>query len=119
MEFLIERHAQYSSGEQLKPDALGELFSVAWTRKAIDEVVKKGASHLTQVKYLIILALSPWSLHFFQSYRLWDAQRDWELEILETASKSERHVFQLTPQTRQLIVREQADTSGVRTGLAP
>lgn len=52
LEFLIERHAQYSSGEQLKPNALGEVFSVAWTREAIDEVVKKGASHLTQVKCL-------------------------------------------------------------------
>lgn len=52
LEFLIERHGQYSTGEQLKPDALGEIFSEAWTREAIDEVVKKGAAHLTQVNII-------------------------------------------------------------------
>ena len=93
MEFLIDRHAQYSSGEQLKPDALGdELFSDTWTREAVDDVVKKGATHLTQVKYYStpVLNLLPYTP---QSYRLWDAQRDWELEILETAPESERHAF--------------------------
>ncbi|KAF8798785.1 hypothetical protein BYT27DRAFT_7202479 [Phlegmacium glaucopus] len=84
LEFLIERHAQYSSGEQLKPNALGELFSTAWTREAIDEVVKKGASYLTQ------------------SYRLWDAQRDWELEILEIAPNHEKPTLVAHVQTLHL-----------------
>jgi hypothetical protein len=99
LEFLIERHLQYSSGEQLKPDALGELFSEAWTREAIDEVVKKGAAHLTQVKYYTTFALNLLS-NTSQSYRLWDAQRDWELEILETAPKSEKHAFRLALWTK-------------------
>jgi squamous cell carcinoma antigen recognized by T-cells 3 len=92
LEFLIERHAQYSSGEQLKPDALGELFSETWTREAVDDVVKKGAAHLTQVKYYTTLVLN-FLPYTSQSYRLWDVQRDWELEILETAPESERHAF--------------------------
>ncbi|KAF8158295.1 hypothetical protein B0H34DRAFT_708196 [Crassisporium funariophilum] len=72
LELLIERHALYTSGEQLKPSTLGDVFSTTWTREAINEVVKKAVGHLTQ------------------SHKLWDAQRDWELEMLEASSKSER-----------------------------
>lgn len=54
-----------------------------------------------------------------QSYRLWDAQRDWELEILETAPKSEKHAFRLALWTKLLIVNGQANTGGAHTGLAP
>ncbi|KAF8895465.1 hypothetical protein BD779DRAFT_1619135 [Infundibulicybe gibba] len=72
LQFILERHAHYSSGENEKPAELNELFSAEWTRAAIAEVVSQGAGHLTQ------------------SHLLWDAQRDWELEALETASEPEK-----------------------------
>lgn len=49
LQFLIDRHSHYS-GDILKPAALGDLFSTAWTRIAIGEVVKKGIGHLTKVR---------------------------------------------------------------------
>ncbi|KAF8964174.1 hypothetical protein BDZ97DRAFT_1816638 [Flammula alnicola] len=70
--FLVERHALYISGEQSRPEALGEIFTTSWTREAIDNVVEKGVGHLTQ------------------SYKLWDVQRDWEMEMLEAAPKSKK-----------------------------
>ncbi|KAG6850068.1 hypothetical protein H0H93_001618 [Arthromyces matolae] len=48
LEFLLGRH-EYYSGEILKPDDLGDLFSTSWTRAAITEVVDKGVIHLTKV----------------------------------------------------------------------
>ncbi|KAF4617844.1 hypothetical protein D9613_006080 [Agrocybe pediades] len=72
LNFLLEHQAMYLSGERLRPDSLGEVFSTSWTREAIDKVVKKGEIHLTE------------------SYKLWDLQRDWELEMLEATPKSER-----------------------------
>ncbi|KAG6897556.1 hypothetical protein C0992_000339 [Termitomyces sp. T32_za158] len=75
LRFLIDRHAYYS-GEILKPAALGDLFSTAWTRTAIAEVVKKGIGHLTQ------------------SHLLWDLQRDWELQQLESIEPIEKNHLQ-------------------------
>ncbi|CAA7261390.1 unnamed protein product [Cyclocybe aegerita] len=71
VEFIIGRHEYYAS-EVMKPDALGELFTTSWTRRALGEVVSKGTIHLTH------------------GHILWDAQRDWELEMLEKASNSDR-----------------------------
>jgi len=49
LNFLLEHHALYLSGEQLKPDSLGTVFSTSWTRQAISEVVAKGEIHLAEV----------------------------------------------------------------------
>ncbi|KAF9483427.1 hypothetical protein BDN70DRAFT_799974 [Pholiota conissans] len=72
LNFLIERHGIYAAEDKVKPEALGEIFSTAWTREAIENVVKKGTGHL------------------MQSFKLWDTQRDWEMEMLESSSKAER-----------------------------
>ncbi|KAF8195410.1 hypothetical protein BJ912DRAFT_956851 [Pholiota molesta] len=79
LKFLVERHALYASAEQVKPEGLGEVFSTAWTREAINNVVKKGVGHLTE------------------SFKLWDVQRDWEMEMLEASPKSERPALQPHP----------------------
>ncbi|KAJ3513576.1 hypothetical protein NLJ89_g2871 [Agrocybe chaxingu] len=71
IEFIIGRHEHYAP-EVMKPDALGELFTTSWTRQALGEVVSKGTIHLTH------------------SHILWDAQRNWELEMLEKVSNSDR-----------------------------
>ncbi|KAG5726870.1 hypothetical protein E4T56_gene1120 [Termitomyces sp. T112] len=75
MQFLIDRHEHYS-GENLKPAALGDLFSTDWTRIAIAEVVKKGVGHL------------------MKSHLLWDLQRDWELQQLESVTFIEKNHLQ-------------------------
>ncbi|KAF5382630.1 hypothetical protein D9615_003010 [Tricholomella constricta] len=73
LQFLLDSHERYSSAEaEPKPAALGDLFSTPWTRTAITEVVNKGIGHLTE------------------SHLLWDLQRDWELQQLETAAVSEK-----------------------------
>ncbi|RDB17959.1 hypothetical protein Hypma_000943 [Hypsizygus marmoreus] len=71
LQFLLDKHARYSE-EGTRPEALGDLFSTNWTRSAITDVVNKGIGHLTQ------------------SHLLWDLQRDWEFQILESATASER-----------------------------
>ncbi|KAK0201693.1 hypothetical protein DFS33DRAFT_1375245 [Desarmillaria ectypa] len=74
IEFVLEQYARYCGSEatESKPDAFGELFSEDWTRTTLFDIVKKGQGHLTQ------------------SYVLWDMQRDWELEVLEAKSGSDR-----------------------------
>ncbi|KAL0960935.1 hypothetical protein HGRIS_005940 [Hohenbuehelia grisea] len=72
LEFLIDQHARYSSGEVTKPDGLGEVFSTEWTRSAIAKVVAKGIGHLKQ------------------GQTLWNMQRDWEVQALEDTPSSER-----------------------------
>jgi hypothetical protein len=52
LEYLLDRHANYA-GVQAKPDDLGEIFSTAWTRSAIADIVDKGIGHLTQVGWSI------------------------------------------------------------------
>ncbi|KAG6903150.1 hypothetical protein C0995_004697 [Termitomyces sp. Mi166 len=79
LQFLIDRH-EYYSGENTKPAALEDFFSTAWTRTAIAEIVKKGAGHLTKE--------TP------QSHLLWDLERDWELQQLESVSSTERNHLQ-------------------------
>jgi len=49
LNFLVERHGLYVSGEQLRPETLEDVFTTTWTRTAIDEVVQKGLGHLTEV----------------------------------------------------------------------
>lgn len=51
VEFILARHEHYLETE--KPQELGELFSVEWTRKALGEVVDKGVWHLTQVSWAV------------------------------------------------------------------
>ncbi|KAJ2935129.1 hypothetical protein H1R20_g1982, partial [Candolleomyces eurysporus] len=75
LQFVVESHAKYA--EEPKPEALGELFSTAWTREAIQRIVGKGTSHLTE------------------SHLLFDVQRDWELEQLEKASPEEKVILQV------------------------
>ncbi|KAJ7043889.1 hypothetical protein C8F04DRAFT_682003 [Mycena alexandri] len=69
LEFILARFEHYS--ETPKPQELGELFSVDWTRAALRQVVDKGIWHLTK------------------SSVLWDQLRDWELEILAAAPDGE------------------------------
>lgn len=49
LNFLVEKHALYTTGEQLKAEALGDIFSTSWSREAIEDVVSKGAGHLMEV----------------------------------------------------------------------
>lgn len=49
LNFLVERHAFYVSGEQLRPEALGDVFTTTWTRNSIHQVVQKGLGHLIEV----------------------------------------------------------------------
>ncbi|KAK2465199.1 hypothetical protein APHAL10511_002553 [Amanita phalloides] len=82
LQFLLDHHSEYHSGEDMRPTELGEIFTTEWTREAIADVVNKGVDHLTQ------------------SHLLWDQQRDWEMDVLEAATDSDRdalvqHVQQL------------------------
>ncbi|KAJ7505514.1 hypothetical protein B0H11DRAFT_2220941 [Mycena galericulata] len=77
VELILARFEHYSEAE--KPQELGELFSVDWTRKALAEVVDKGIWHLS-----LLIHMSP------QSHLLWDQLRDWELEILAAAPEQEK-----------------------------
>lgn len=49
LNFLVERHGLYVSGEQLRPEALGDVFTTTWTRNSIHQVVQKGLGHLIEV----------------------------------------------------------------------
>ncbi|KAJ4482272.1 hypothetical protein J3R30DRAFT_3681497 [Lentinula aciculospora] len=71
IEFILGRYEYYANGAT-KPHELGELFSTEWTRAAITNIARKGIGHITQ------------------SHLLWDPLRDWELEILESSSVSEK-----------------------------
>ncbi|KAJ6619546.1 hypothetical protein B0H10DRAFT_2367855 [Mycena sp. CBHHK59/15] len=70
VELIIARYEHYLETD--KPRELGELFTVDWTRKALEEAVNKGIGHLTQ------------------SHLIWDLFRDWELEVLAAAPPSEK-----------------------------
>ncbi|KAG6813581.1 hypothetical protein H0H92_009625 [Tricholoma furcatifolium] len=76
LEFLIERHEHYSSGENNKPDDLGDIFSTSWTRAAITEVVNKGINDLAK------------------GHLLWNLQCDWELQQLESVALEEKNNLQ-------------------------
>ena len=57
LNFVVEQHSKYEGGErQPKPDALGELFSTAWTRNAISAIVGKGTDHITEVSTVRVYA---------------------------------------------------------------
>ncbi|KAF5389233.1 hypothetical protein D9757_003432 [Collybiopsis confluens] len=71
IEFILSRYQDYADGA-IKPNELGELFSVEWTKIAVADVVDKGIGHITA------------------SHLLWDQLKDWEMEILESSSASER-----------------------------
>ena len=49
LNFLVERHGLYVSGEQLRPEALADVFTTTWTRNSIHQVVQKGLGHLIEV----------------------------------------------------------------------
>ncbi|KAG5646531.1 hypothetical protein DXG03_003298 [Asterophora parasitica] len=92
LQFLIDHHQRYHGADaELKSDALGDLFSTAWTRTAITEVVSKGIGHLTE------------------SHLLFDLQRDWELQQLETATGPEK--ASLTDAVQQLFLAHSEETS--------
>ena len=50
LQFILDQHTHYLE-LGTRPTELGDLFSTAWTRKAITEVVDKGIGHLTQVAH--------------------------------------------------------------------
>ena len=104
---MLDRHTRYGSEENLRPQSLGTLFTTAWTRQALDAIVEKGLIHLTEVQPYL---LTPRQISYpLQGQKLWESQKDWELEVLE-ASLSERQVIwaisllqSLTP-TRPVLV---------------
>lgn len=61
VELILARFEHYLEAE--KPQELGELFSVEWTRTALAEVVDKGIWHLSQVSGIIFAVLWSRSLH--------------------------------------------------------
>ncbi|KAJ7600967.1 hypothetical protein C8J56DRAFT_813965 [Mycena floridula] len=71
LELVVERYLVYAGGEE-KPAEFAEIFGVDWTLSTIETIVSKATGHLTQ------------------SHLLWDQQRDWELERLESASGSDK-----------------------------
>ncbi|KAJ8519001.1 hypothetical protein ONZ45_g3994 [Pleurotus djamor] len=72
LEFVIEKHARFVSGEEQRPEDLEDLLSTDWTREEIDRIVTKAIGHLTQ------------------SHKLWDLQRDWEMTQLEATPAADR-----------------------------
>ncbi|KAF9046435.1 hypothetical protein BJ165DRAFT_1471732 [Panaeolus papilionaceus] len=70
--FLLEQYDKYSSGEEMKPSQLGDIFSTEWTRDALHEVTQKAKIHLTQ------------------SQRIWELEKDWLMEILSNTPPEER-----------------------------
>ncbi|KAF8630909.1 hypothetical protein AX17_005267 [Amanita inopinata Kibby_2008] len=82
LQFLLEQHSKYHSGEEVKPPGLGDIFTTSWTREAIANVVNKGIGHVTR------------------SHLLWDKQREWEMEMLESSSKADRE--ELTEHVQRL-----------------
>ncbi|KAF7422665.1 Splicing factor [Pleurotus ostreatus] len=72
LEFIVEKHAQFSFGAAERPEGLGEILSTDWTREEISNIVGKGIEHLTQ------------------SHLLWDIQRDWEMSQLEASVTEDR-----------------------------
>ncbi|KAL4250529.1 hypothetical protein ABKN59_002266 [Abortiporus biennis] len=83
IEFLIDRYDYFKELDS-RPEELGELFSMEWTRGAIAAVASEGSGHLTQ------------------SYRLWDLHRDWELEHLQEATPEEKP--QLTAYVESMLL---------------
>ncbi|KAI6030527.1 hypothetical protein F5J12DRAFT_296247 [Pisolithus orientalis] len=72
VEFLINVHEHFNGTTFDSPEELQEVFTSEWARDAIDEVVAKGAVHLTQ------------------SQQLWQLQRDWELDMLDNTPVEDR-----------------------------
>ncbi|TFY81135.1 hypothetical protein EWM64_g2871 [Hericium alpestre] len=70
VDFLISRHAQLQESGVVSNNP-EDAFSSVWTRHAMDAVVEKGLNHMSR------------------GSELWEAQRDWELAKLETASPEE------------------------------
>ncbi|KAK7690329.1 hypothetical protein QCA50_006986 [Cerrena zonata] len=83
VKFLIERYDHFVETGS-KPDTDSDLFSTEWTRHAIADVVAKGIGHLTE------------------SQELWNAQQEWEQEVLQQASAEEKAA--LVPQLEELYL---------------
>lgn len=80
-DFVLDQYTKYAEG-QPRPEELGDVFNVSWTRSVLEGIANKATGHLTQSKVL------------------WDPYRDWELSNLQTATGAERqelvvHVEQL------------------------
>ncbi|TFK52241.1 hypothetical protein OE88DRAFT_1657387 [Heliocybe sulcata] len=74
IEFLIGSHAFCVGNADAQPD-LKELCSTESTLVAISSVVAKGIGHITE------------------SHQLWDLQKEWEHELLESAQGVERELL--------------------------
>ncbi|KAI6044840.1 hypothetical protein EDC04DRAFT_2560886 [Pisolithus marmoratus] len=79
VEFLINIHEHFRVAVD-SPEELREVFTSQWARDAIDMAVARGAGHLSQV-----------------SVHLWQLQRDWEFDILESTPAEDRRVWQQPP----------------------
>ncbi|KIL67874.1 hypothetical protein M378DRAFT_159079 [Amanita muscaria Koide BX008] len=84
LQFLLDQHAKYDSGEELRPTDFDEMFTREWTREAITGVVSKGIGHLPQ------------------SHFLWNKQLEWELDVLEAASEADR--IELVAHVEQILL---------------
>ncbi|KZT09316.1 RNA-binding protein Prp24 [Laetiporus sulphureus 93-53] len=71
LDLLIERYEHFGTLDT-KPNDLEELFSTEWTQSKMNEVVAKGIGHLTK------------------GHLLWEKQKEWELEVLQTAPPEEK-----------------------------
>ncbi|KAJ3554397.1 hypothetical protein NM688_g3135 [Phlebia brevispora] len=76
--FIIQQHKQFQE-DGTRPEELGELFSTQWTLDEMQKVVEHGIGHLTE------------------SQELWDLQREYIMELLESASGDEKSAPWLSP----------------------
>jgi len=67
LNFLVERHGLYVSGEQLRPEALADVFTTTWTRNSIHQVVQKGLGHLIEVCIISVSMPSIFLILFLES----------------------------------------------------
>lgn len=90
MEFLLESHRRYHSGEEPepKPATLGDTFSTLWTLQKAQDVLAKGIFHISQVGESMSVKCT--NTEDKQSCRLFDPLRDWVLEQLDESSGEDR-----------------------------
>ena len=62
LDFLVERFDHFAELEE-RPEDLGDLFTAAWMRSEMPEVVEKGIGHLTQVSTVVCGVRVPLMMH--------------------------------------------------------
>ncbi|PCH39752.1 hypothetical protein WOLCODRAFT_136486 [Wolfiporia cocos MD-104 SS10] len=72
LEFVIDRHEHFRSAAEVDEDGMETAFTTPWTRAALAQIVSRGIGDLSK------------------SHLLWDARRDWETEMLQSAGPAER-----------------------------